>query len=116
MSDPKQTEQAFLAQVKSTLDAHETQLDADTLRDLRLARHKALESLHKPRRLWQPVTVAAMAAMVLIVVVSLQFTQPKTTVTAPGMEDMTLLSTSDDLDLYENIDFYQWLELERHNG
>jgi ferric-dicitrate binding protein FerR (iron transport regulator) len=116
MSDPKQTEQAFLQRVKSGLDEHEAQLDADTLRDLRLARHKALESLHKPRRLWQPVGLAALAATVAVVVVSLHVLQPTTPNTAPGMDDMALLSAGDDFDLYENLDFYQWLELEKHNG
>jgi len=116
MSDPKHQEQVFLQRVKSSLDEREAQIDTDTLRDLRLARHKALESLHKPRRLWQPVALAAVAATVAVVVVSLQLRQPKLTVTPPGMEDMALLSTGDDLDLYENLDFYQWLELEKHNG
>ena len=116
MNDPKQQEQVFLQKLTSTLDESETQLDADTLRDLRLARHKALESLHKPRRFWQPVGLAALAATVAIVVVSLQVMQTKTPVTTPGMEDMALLSTGDELDLYENLDFYQWLELEQHNG
>ncbi len=116
MSDPKQQEQVFLQRVKSSLDESEAQLDANTLRDLRLARHKALESLHKPRRLWQPVTLAAVAATVAVLAVSLQFMHPKITTTPPGMEDMVLLSAGDDLDLYENLDFYQWLELENHNG
>jgi len=116
MSDPKQPEQVFLQRVKSTLEQNEAQLDVDTLRDLRLARHKALESLHKPRRLWQPVALAAVAATVAVMVVSLQLMQPKTPTTAPQIEDMALLSASDDLDLYENLDFYQWLELEKHNG
>jgi hypothetical protein len=116
MSDPKQQEQDFLQRVKASLDEAEAQLDSGTLRDLRLVRSKALESLQKPRRLWQPVALAAVAATVAIVVVSLQVMQPKAPPTAPGMEDMALLSAGDDLDLYENLDFYQWLELEKHNG
>jgi hypothetical protein len=116
MSDPIQQEQVFLQRVKSTLEESEAQLDADTVRDLRLARHKALASLHQPRRLWQPVALAAVAATVAVMVVSLQLMHPKPPDTAPGMEDMALLSTGDDLDLYENLDFYQWLELEKHNG
>jgi ferric-dicitrate binding protein FerR (iron transport regulator) len=117
MSDPTQEqEQAFLRRVQSALDEHEGQLDASTLRDLRLARHRALETLQKPRRLWQPVGLAAMAAAVAVVVVALQFLQPKVPDTAPGMEDMALLSAGDEFDLYENLEFYQWLELEKQNG
>lgn len=116
MSDPEQNEQAFLQRVKSALDEHEAHLDANTLRDLRLARQQALESLHKPRRLWQPVALAAAAATVAVVVVSLHVLQPTTPSTAPGIDDMALLSAGDEFDLYENLDFYQWLELEKHNG
>ncbi|MBI1422576.1 MAG: DUF3619 family protein [Gammaproteobacteria bacterium] len=116
MSDPKQQEQAFLRRIKSTLDANEAQLDADTLRDLRLARHKALETLQRPRRLWQPVALAGVAATVVLVAISLHVMQSQGPVTPPAMEDMALLTTSDDLDLYENLDFYQWLELEKRNG
>ena len=116
MSDPKQPEHAFLQRVKTALDAHEAQLDANTLRDLRLARHKALESLQKPRRLWQPVALVAVAASVAVVAISLHVLQPKMPITAPGMEDMALISASDEFDLYENLDFYQWLEQEKHNG
>jgi ferric-dicitrate binding protein FerR (iron transport regulator) len=116
MNDPKQQQQDFVQRVKSVLDEHETQLDAKTLRDLRLARSRALESLHKPRRIWQPLALAALAATVVVVVVSLQIMQPKAPSTAPGIEDMAVLSAGDELDLYENLDFYQWLELEKHNG
>lgn len=116
MSDPKQQEQAFLQRARTTLDEHEAQLDANTLRDLRLARSRALESLHKPRRIWQPVGLAALVATVVVVVISLQVMQPTAPNPAPGIEDMALLSAGDELDLYENLDFYQWLELEKHNG
>ena len=116
MSDPKQQQQAFLDRVKSALDEHEAQLDANTMRELRLARHKALESLHQPRRLWQPVGLAALAATVAIVVVSLHVMQATPPSSTTAIEDMALLSASDEFELYENLDFYQWLELEKHNG
>jgi hypothetical protein len=115
MSDPKQ-QQAFLQRVKSTLDAQEAQLDADSIRDLRLARHKALESLPTPRRIWQPVAMAAVAATVAIVAVSLHVMQGTPPRTPAAIEDMALLSAGDEFELYENLDFYQWLELEQHNG
>ena len=116
MSDPKLTEQAFLQRVKSSLNEHEAQLDANTVRELGLARQRALDSLHKPRRIWQPVGLAAMVAIVAIVVVSLQLMQLAPPGTTQGIEDMAVLSAGDELDLYENLDFYQWLELEQHNG
>lgn len=116
MSDPKQREQEFLERVSATLAKREAGLDAATLRDLRLARHKALESLQKPRRLWQPLGLAATAATVGVVAIGLYVMQPKAPLTVHSMEDMTLLSAGEDFDLYENLEFYQWLELEKRNG
>ena len=116
MSDPKQQEQAFLQRVKSALDEGEAQLDANTLRDLRLARHRAIESLQKPRRLWQPLGLAATAATVGVVVIGLQVMQPTTISTAPALEDMAILGAAEEIVLYENLEFYQWLELEKRKG
>jgi hypothetical protein len=116
MSDPTQTEEAFLQRVKSTLDERAAQLDANVVRDLRQARQGALDSLHKPRRIWQPVGLAAMLATLVIVVVSLQLMHSIPPSPTQGIADMALLGADDDFDLYENIDFYQWLELEKHNG
>lgn len=116
MSDPKQQEQAFLQRVKSALDEGEAQLDANTLRDLRLARHRAIEALHKPRRLWQPLGLVATAATMGVVVIGLQVMQPKAPNPAQGLEDMTLLSAGEEFELYENLEFYQWLELEKRKG
>ena len=116
MSDPEQGQEAFLQRVKATLDAQEEELDANTLRDLRLARHQALATLQKPRRIWQPVALAGLVAMLVVVVMTLQQTQMKPPGTGSAMENMALLSAGDDFDLYENLDFYQWLAQEKHNS
>ena len=116
MNDPERGQQDFLQRIKVTLDAQETQLDADTVRDLRLARHRALATLQRPRRIWQPVVLAGLAATIVIVVVSLQHQRVKPPGTGTAMENMALLSSGDDFDLYENLDFYQWLAQEKHDG
>lgn len=116
MDDPERGQQDFLQRIKATLDAQEAQLDADTVRDLRLARHRALATLQKPRRFWQPVALAGLAAMIVVVVVSLQHSYVKPPGTGTAMENMALLGSGDDFDLYEHLDFYQWLAQEKHNG
>jgi len=115
MRDSKQQEQVFLQRVKDTLDRRAEELDAETLSALRLARHKALEVSPRRHRIWQPVGLAAVAAGIAIAV-SLHLMQPTLTLTEPTLEDMALINAGDDLDLYENLDFYQWLALEQHNG
>lgn len=116
MSDLQDKDQAWLRQLSEQLDKAEAQLDAHTLRDLRSARHKALSRLQKSRRLWQPVSLAAVAASVMTLTIGLQLMQRTAVSTVPALEDMQLLSTSDDLELYENLEFYQWLEFEARNG
>lgn len=116
MNDPERGQQDFLQRIKATLDAQEARLDTDTVRELRLARHRALATLHKPRRFWQPVALAGLMAMIVVVVVSLQHSPVRPPKTGTAMENMALLSSGDDFDLYENLDFYQWLAQEKHDG
>lgn len=116
MSDPKQQEQVFLDRVRETLDGQDAQLDADTLRELRLARARAIDALPRPQRIWQPVGLAVLATTLVAVVVSLQLMHTTTPNATAGLEDMALLSAGDDFELYENLEFYQWLDLEQHNG
>ena len=116
MSDPRQQEQLFLERVRAALDEQTTRLDADTLRDLRLARARAVATLQRPRRVWQPVALAAMAASLAAVVVTLHLLHTTPATTTAGLEDMAILSAGDDFELYENLEFYQWLDLEQHNS
>lgn len=113
MTDSGQKEQDLLKKIKRQLDESAVSLDADTLRELRLARSKAIESLHKPRQLWQPVGAFALVATVAAVAISLQLRVTQVSESLPSVEDIQLLSASEELELYEDLEFYQWLELER---
>lgn len=112
MNGSDQKEQALLNRINQELDRAESSLDADTLRELRLARSRAMESLHKPRQLWQPLGTAALAAAIAALAVSLHINQYAEVEPVSKIEDISLLGTSDELELYENLEFYQWLESE----
>lgn len=99
-------------QFSNALDWQSESLDANTLRQLRLARNRALNQqqsniTHKPNRLWGPGF--AMAAILAIILVSGYLS---------GMFQEQNLSPLDDLDVLtaeaepEDIlqnDFYLWL-------
>ena len=116
MSDPGQANSEFEQRAKGMLDAGEAQLTPEVLRDLHRARQRALATLQKPRAYWQPVALLGAIAMLVLVIINLQPAQVKPPATPGAMEDMTILSAGDNLDLYENLDFYQWLDEEKHNS
>jgi len=121
MTNPDQKETELMERIRTELDNSESSLDADTLRELRLARGRAIEkykagSLQKPWQLWQPVGAVAIAATVAAVAVSVHLSQQDETSPLQSIEDMQLLSAGDELELYEELEFYQWLEFEERRG
>lgn len=93
-------------------------LDAGTLARLRAARLKAVEAADAPRA-WQGwrIPAGAMALLAVAVVGSALWWNGLTgTAVAPepfttaGNEDLPIVLTSDNLDMYADLDFYQWLE------
>ena len=114
-------ERAFLEKARAVLDESEEALDANILSRLRQARTRALhrEEMEKPRlRTWFPFPVAAgmATALVATLVALFYLTRP------PGLEphksigDLEILASSDHLDLYANLDFYDWLAKEKERG
>ena len=97
-------------------------LDAGTVARLRAARLKAVEAAETPRTAWQGwrVPAGAMALLAVAVVGSALWWNGLTgTAAAPepfttaGNEDLPIVLTSDNLDMYADLDFYQWLEIGR---
>ena len=116
MNGHEQKDAQLLEKIKATLDANSEHLDQDTVRALRQARENALAQLHKPRRSWQPITGLAVAASVALLTVGVVMLQNDPDATMPNHEDMSLLSAGDDLEFYENLEFYQWLAFEERSS
>ena len=118
MSDSKDKQQAFLDSVKQQLDQSEQSLSSDQLRSLRLVRAKAIEELGKPKRSWQPVVALATAAGIVAIVIGLYGIQPDRVTIDPtqSIEDLPLLSATEELEFYDDLEFYQWLEFEDRAG
>lgn len=116
MTEHEQNDKQLLKNIKATLDAASTQLDQETQHALKQARHAALAQIHKPRWTWQPIAGLAVAASVTMLVVGLVTIQTNESDLMKQHEDLSLLSAGDDLEFYENLEFYQWLAFEERRS
>ncbi len=116
MSKRHNSDSDLANKIRTTLDQSVDDLDQDTLRALRVARHDAVEQLRKPKRHWIPLTSVAATASVAILAVSLITLHPADNGMLQEVDDMSLLTAGDDLELYENLEFYQWLAFEERTS
>lgn len=105
----------FLNQINSTLDQGVEDLDGDILNRLRQSRLAATEKVGR-RHLqagWL-ITGGALASVLVAVLLSLQ-TGSKA-VNESMLEDLALLSSDTRLELYQDLDFYNWLAQGEQRG
>lgn len=110
-------EQKFIEQARLGLDARAASLEPQLAARLREARQTALAT---PRRVghsgWVPALAAASLAAVFIGVMwfgtETQGPEPGMIQAslAPESADFELLTSSEDLELYERLEFYYWME------
>ncbi len=110
-------ERRFLERTRAALDESAASLDASTLSRLSRARAHAVDAAAARRRFRfaLPAGAVAFASVALIA----WFLVP-----APGSEpalervltDVDLLSSTDDLELYENLEFLEWLDFDAPVG
>ena len=108
MTDQK-TEQQFIDAIKHRFDQSIDQIDAGTLSRLNSIRHNALDSVGRKYRQQVLLPVGAMVAA-SIAVIMFTLVQPDSSSSPFIPEDIEMLSTSDGIDFYENLEFYQWLD------
>lgn len=106
-------EQAFIDRSKMLLEKSVAQIDSATRAELRSIRQQALQAQHKPAWWLSPLPAFAATAAVLVVTVSVWFNQPVENNNAPAMDDMQLMAAAEDLDFYQELEFYEWLEHEQ---
>ena len=107
-------EQMFLENAKRELDARAESLDELTSARLRAARKQALSASPAPRAPWKGRAFGgafATAAVLMLTVVL--WSDPEQglspVVPASELDDMELLLSGDELDVFEDADFYLWL-------
>lgn len=98
--------------ITGQLDAASEHLDGATRSRLTQARHRALASRHRAVWIWPAAGGAVLASLVAVTVWMGR---------APDLNelnaasDFELLTESDGIDLYQEMEFLQWLE-EENNG
>lgn len=102
----------FEKNIKQQLDLSLTTLNGFTQSQLTQARYRALEhtktkSLHLSRWIAGFTSAAAVALLVLTLIPTMQI--PDNQQLAAGPEQL-LVSDMVDIDLYQNLEFYQWLD------
>lgn len=109
-------EQTLLSAAKHTLEASVENLDQETIDRLAAIRLQALASADRNRKLswlsasWLKPAGGFVTAAVLIASVMLWSSN---SVDGPAplavLEDIKLLTDSEELEFYQDLDFYQWL-------
>jgi len=112
MTEP--TEHPFRQQVQDQLHQGEQALSPEVILRLQQARHQALEAIPKSR-LRQPwVWAGSIASLLLVVVLSLQLSSPG--LHDSMLEDMVMLAADEELELYQELEFYDWLATSKQHG
>ncbi len=110
----KEREVAFVKQVKSTLNESDERLDASTLSRLAQVRNQALGGYNARRtrflvRYKTPVIGLITTTAVLLVVTSLLLKAPVSVQSYGDPADVEILASAEQLDFFEELDFYSWL-------
>lgn len=105
-------EQELVARARAQLDRDVEALDETTRARLGAARLRALDAPGERRRFAVPggLLAASAGAAALLLVVSTWRQQARRDL-APGddLDDVEILAAADDLELYDDLDFYRWL-------
>jgi len=114
-------EKVLVESLKKILDETEAQTDPFIRMRLRSARFRALEVLESPvpwySRFPRWATAGGLVtAMALVLTLSLWTSKEHFNVPTGQVEDLELLTTKEQLELYKDLDFYRWLETPDHTG
>lgn len=97
----------FTSTAKQAFEASIDQLDADTVSAIARCRRYALEQ-PAARTAWLLLPAGAVATLALAV--GLYFSVSLQNANGLNAEDLEMLSSSESLEFYEDLEFYRWLD------
>lgn len=102
-------EDEWLTVIRAELVQGIDDIDGATIARLRQIRRQALtkKASRNLTALLLPAAILATACLVLALIVYIPEQQPKQ---KAMIDDLDLITTSDSLDLYEELEFYEWLD------
>ncbi len=118
----KKSDKQFIQDVKQELDSSCDRLDAQTLSRLTRIRHEALGGSLKSsksafyEKLFHQnplLSGSALATCALVLGIGFYFNMGSgaSDITLSELEDIKILSADDSFELYDDIEFYQWLSM-----
>ena len=90
---------------QSSLDINDS-----TLLQIRNIRAKAVASVDSKSGYWFPVLSGAIATACVMIFVTSVLLNNEQAIESLSMDDIELVSALDEVDLYEELEFYQWLD------
>ena len=113
MSDRERDDEIAL-RARAALDRSADEVDAATETRLRAARRAALDALDAPPSVWSRralLSASAAGAAGLLFGVSWWLRTPAIPVALDDdLDDVEILAGADDLELYDDLEFYRWLD------
>jgi negative regulator of sigma E activity len=119
MNERDELDPATAQRVRARLEQGADQLNVYTVQRLARARTAALngERAQRRSRPWLLPALGAAVAAVLVVSVTLQVMhKPDAAVADVATLDLELLTSHDDLELYQDLEFYAWLDDEHEHS
>ena len=121
MNDP---EDKMLENLRNSFARDEAQIDADTAQKLRIARQEALKGNRRsggPGSAWQSVIphlvpAAALASALFVIVGLWQFSSIQNPRAGLDNFEMSADLSESELELVEDLEFYEWLDVHGYAG
>jgi len=106
------------AGVRRVLDASVAGLDAASRSRLTQARHRALEARGRQRSPWAAgLALGGVAASVGVLVIAYALWQGQVPAQSyEALADLEVLTAGDQIELYEDLEFYEWLDSNAQTG
>ncbi len=109
-----------LNHARTRLDQAAAELDTPITARLRAARLRAIAVVETRRGTrttwWMPLSAAAAAGLVAVTVALLWWSAPEPAAMSAAAEDLEWLMVKDSTDLFDDLEFYHWLEDEPDAG
>ena len=119
-----EAENLMLDKARAAFRESVTALDAGTVARLRAARECALQQARMPAAFWRrplwSLPLGAAAIVLAVVAGGLLWwnlnSQPSVPFAASNGEDMAIVLSNDNLDMYADMDFYRWLQAQQQQS
>lgn len=113
MQDNNSEETTLEGKLAQQLRASEQQLDEEALSSLAHVRKQALSTPRRTGRVWQGGLLAASVAVIALLV---SVPEQEAAMDTVPLQEVMAMEEGLDIELYENLEFYEWLAAQEDLG